>query len=174
MKFGMQSDLYRDGKFDTHFWNLNRQPSSQRIPEKYRQRICTPSRWHVQCAYVKYDDLQRSGGSPNDMGIHRLLFRALNYRRSFLDSAKPKGEEMSEGIKIRGEWAKSKKAVKEACATNPDDVVVHFTSAFTSQSDSRLSQLSRGTLHFVGPDPYSNRKFYGTIAISEDGKIKVT
>jgi hypothetical protein len=69
---------------------------------------------------------------------------------------------------------KSKKEVKELIALKlADDVWLQDTSAFHSGNYSgRLDYAPDGRYEFVGPDPYTNRKFYGTITIT-NGRITV-
>lgn len=81
---------------------------------------------------------------------------------------------MSYGIFINGRRPKSKKEVKEAVA-DPDVSVVlvlESTSIFGNPFYGPLATAPDGTYYFVGPDPYSNRKFYGTITVAP-GKITV-
>jgi hypothetical protein len=55
----------------------------------------------------------------------------------------------------------SKKAVKEAIAAK-QPVYIEGTSMFGGYSGS-VYDAPDGTYTFVGPDPYTNRKFYGNI-----------
>lgn len=71
---------------------------------------------------------------------------------------------MSQGIWINGERPKSKKAIREAIESNPATVDVEATSWHGDEYGGSLSDAPDGTMIvFVGPDPYRNRKFYGTI-----------
>jgi hypothetical protein len=76
-------------------------------------------------------------------------------------------------IKINGRNAKSKKAVKEAVAANPELVYGAVTSMFGGNGG-RLTELPPGQYGFCGPDPYNDRRFYGTIVKKADGTFKVT
>ncbi len=78
-----------------------------------------------------------------------------------------------QGIYIDGRRPKSKKEVKETIATDPARVRVEATSLFGNDYDGPVVDAPAGSIHFVGPDPYNARKFYGTITVSAGG-IKVT
>jgi hypothetical protein len=69
------------------------------------------------------------------------------------------------------ERPKSKKAVKEALAEGKA-VNLEATSLFGNEYDGPVRTAPDGRYHFVGPDPYTNRKFYGTIIV-KDGKASV-
>ncbi len=74
-----------------------------------------------------------------------------------------------QGIFINGYRPKSKKAVREA---DPSTVRLEATSLFGNEYDGLLSEAPDGRYTFVGPDPYTSRKFYGTATI-KNGKVKV-
>lgn len=79
-----------------------------------------------------------------------------------------------QGIFINGERPRSKKAVREAVAANPDKVRVEGTSLIAgTEYDGPVSEMPIGRVLFVGPDPYRKRNFYGTIERSANG-FKVT
>lgn len=79
-----------------------------------------------------------------------------------------------QGIFINGLRPKSKKAVKEAVATNPASVVIEATSLFGNDFEGSVLGLPPDkAVYFVGPDPYTKRNFYGTIEIVA-GKVKVS
>jgi hypothetical protein len=79
---------------------------------------------------------------------------------------------MTDGIFINGRRPKSKKQIKE---TPLEQVSLEATSMFGNNPEGPLTELPAGTYHFVGPDPYSKRNFYGTIVVTErDGNRKVT
>lgn len=76
------------------------------------------------------------------------------------------------------EWSrpKSKKEVKETAENHPEMVAIEWTSLYGNPPETELDILSREgarEIHFVGPDPYTSRKFYGTITISANGGVKV-
>jgi hypothetical protein len=81
---------------------------------------------------------------------------------------------MSDGIYLkRGNRPQSKKAVKEAIAADPSKVWVECTSLHGGY-DGPVSEIPEGkSIHFVGPDPYISRKFYGTIKM-KNGRPVVT
>ena len=80
---------------------------------------------------------------------------------------------MSDGIYLGNRRPKSKKAVREAVAAG-DDVVLEIT-RFGYEENKSVSELADGQYHFVGPDPYSKRDFYGTIkVVTKNGERKVT
>lgn len=74
-----------------------------------------------------------------------------------------------QGIYVNGARPKSKKAVKEAVAANPESVRVERTSVFGNEYDGPLTGAPVGKITFVGPDPYRARNFYGTIVVTPQG-----
>lgn len=83
---------------------------------------------------------------------------------------------MSEGIYIGSERPKSKKAIKEAIAETPNKVRVEITSMVAPDAGRTLTleELAPGRRYdFVGPDPFTSRKFYGSITKTQTG-YKVT
>lgn len=80
-----------------------------------------------------------------------------------------------QGIFINGTRPKSKKAVKEAVLNDPESVRIEATSLFGGEYDGPADLLpGPAKVHFVGPDPYTSRKFYGTIERKPDGSVKVS
>lgn len=77
-----------------------------------------------------------------------------------------------QGIFIRSQRPKTKKAIKEAVASDPASVRIEATSLFGNEYDGLVSDAPDGTYHFVGPDPYTRRNFYGDIVV-RDGKATV-
>ena len=77
-----------------------------------------------------------------------------------------------QGIFINYTRPKSKKSVREAVADDPSSVQIEATSMFGNEYDGPVSGAPNGKYHFVGPDPYTSRNFYGTITVA-DGKITV-
>jgi hypothetical protein len=65
----------------------------------------------------------------------------------------------------------NKKQVKEAVAAN-STVIIEATSLFGNEYDGLLSEAPDGEYHFVGPNPSTDRKFYGTI-VKHNGTTKV-
>lgn len=77
-----------------------------------------------------------------------------------------------QGIFVNFDRPKSKKAVKEAIASDPSRVSLEATSMFGNEYNGPVSDAPVGRYAFVGPDPFTSRKFYGTITITPNG-IKV-
>lgn len=78
-----------------------------------------------------------------------------------------------QGVFIGARRPKSKKELKEAVAENPAKVALEATSWFGDEPHGRLTEIPPGNYFFVGPDPYSSRKFYGEIQVRRDGKVVV-
>lgn len=82
---------------------------------------------------------------------------------------------MSQGIFIKGKRPQSKKAIKEAVQNDPTTVRAEATSMFGNEFGGTITELPQGTtVTFCGPDPYTSRKFYGTISRSSSGKLVVS
>lgn len=79
-----------------------------------------------------------------------------------------------QGIYVNRRRPKSKKEIKEAIAVNPERVQIEATSIFGNEYDGLVSEAPVGRYNFVGPDPYTSRKFYGTITVGADGKVSVS
>lgn len=80
---------------------------------------------------------------------------------------------MSQGIFIGRRRPKSKKEVKEAVAENPDNVFLERTAWIGNEYHGPVSGAPEGTHHFVGPDPYVKRSFYGSVVVDSKGvKVK--
>lgn len=77
-----------------------------------------------------------------------------------------------QGIYVNRRRPTSKKQVKEAVAANPRSVQIEATSLFGNEFDGLVSDAPDGTYLFVGPDPYTARKFYGKI-VKRAGKVTV-
>ena len=81
------------------------------------------------------------------------------------------GEDM-QGIFLKGRTRpKSKKQVKELVSAG-ETVILEATSIFGNEYGGPVSDAPDGTYYFVGPDPYTSRKFYGTVTVKGD-KITV-
>jgi hypothetical protein len=66
-----------------------------------------------------------------------------------------------QGIFIKGQRPKSKKAIKTADAA---DISIEGTSMFGGDYDGPALEAPEGkSISFVGPDPYTKRSFYGTL-----------
>lgn len=79
-----------------------------------------------------------------------------------------------DGIFLNGNRPKTKTAVLAAVKTAPECVEIEVTRIGHEQVLG-LVQAPEGTYHFVGPDPYRDRRFYGMIKITHyNGQRKVT
>lgn len=78
-----------------------------------------------------------------------------------------------QGLFIRGRRPASKAELRRTLASGPaaaGDIRVEGTSLFTEEFVGPLSKAPVGTrIDFVGPDPYTDRKFYGRIAVTDKG-----
>ncbi len=72
-----------------------------------------------------------------------------------------------QGIYVNGRRPKSKKEIKERIAVAPGSVGIEATSLFGNEYDGPLDGAPDGRYTFVGPCPYTSRKFYGTITKSD-------
>jgi hypothetical protein len=68
-----------------------------------------------------------------------------------------------QGIFIDGRRPKSKKEIREIVALDPARVRVEATSVMGNEYDGLVSHMPAGKIVFVGPDPHTSRKFYGSI-----------
>lgn len=86
-----------------------------------------------------------------------------------------------DGILIDGRRPKSKKEVKERIEIDPFSVTIEHTSHHGPPNDigepkgfTRVPYLMPNSeIHFVGPDPYTQRNFYGVIRVLEGKKVIV-
>jgi hypothetical protein len=78
-----------------------------------------------------------------------------------------------QGVYVNGSRPKSKKQVKEAAASDPASVRLEATSVFGNEYDGTLANAPDGTYTFVGPNPHTDRRFYGTVKVSSNG-VKVS
>lgn len=76
-----------------------------------------------------------------------------------------------QGVYVDAKRPASKKAIKEAVA-NGHEVYLEATSLFGNEYDGHLRNAPDGEYTFVGPDPHTSRKFYGTIT-KRNGKVTV-
>lgn len=80
---------------------------------------------------------------------------------------------MTQGIWVNWNRPKSKKAVKEAIASNPEGVSLEATSFFGNEYDGPITEMPENKMVFVvGPDPARDRRFYLNITRVGD-KFKV-
>ena len=68
---------------------------------------------------------------------------------------------------------KTKKALREAVAADPGTVLLEATSMFGNEYGGSLASAPDGNYFVVGPDPYTDRRWYGKITVSA-GKVKVS
>ena len=80
---------------------------------------------------------------------------------------------MTQGIRINGDFAKSKKAVKEAVEAG-QSVRLVATSWHGDEYDGPVVHAPVGRYSFVGPDEHNKRNFYGTVEVKANGTVKVT
>jgi hypothetical protein len=74
-----------------------------------------------------------------------------------------------QGIFLNYRRPKSKKEIKEAVLSNPRSVSAEATSMFGGDFDGPIINLADGqSITFVGPDPFTSRKFYGSITRKGD------
>lgn len=79
-----------------------------------------------------------------------------------------------QGIYIRGRRPQSKREVKAACADNPENVKIEATSFHGDEYHGTAAEYTGAKpIYFVGPDPYTSRKFYGTITRNKAGELTV-
>lgn len=75
------------------------------------------------------------------------------------------------GAKIR---PATKSAILQTVKERPERVFIEVTEVGHEQC-LNLTQAPEGTYHFVGPDPYRDRRFYGMIKITHrNNQRKVT
>ena len=77
-----------------------------------------------------------------------------------------------QGVFVDGRRAPTKKALKEAIASDPSRVSLEATSVFGNEYDGRLDEAPDGEFSIVGPDPYRQRNWYGTIRVAA-GQVTV-
>lgn len=79
---------------------------------------------------------------------------------------------MAQGIFISGRRPKSKKQVREVVLSDPGSVRLERTAWVADEYDGPVSDAPDGTYYFVGPDPYTSRKFYGQVIVA-GGRARV-
>ena len=71
---------------------------------------------------------------------------------------------MTQGVHIRGFRPKTKKALREAIASNPSDVSLEATSIFGNEYGGNILHMPEGkAVYIVGPDPYRKRSWYANL-----------
>ena len=79
-----------------------------------------------------------------------------------------------QGIYIDGRRPKSKKEIRETANADPGRIEIEATSVFGNEYGGPVNGLPAGqTVTFVGPDPYTSRKFYGQLSRDDGGKVTV-
>ncbi len=79
------------------------------------------------------------------------------------------------GASLNGARIASKAAFKRAVKETPEAVEFDSTSPMGTQFDGGPSDLTAGVkLSVVGPDPYTNRRWYATVERTNAGTIKVS
>ena len=69
-----------------------------------------------------------------------------------------------QGVFIKNDRPKSKKAIKEAIAANAASVSLEATSIWGNEWDGPVTEMPEDKpVYFVGPDPHRKRNFYGSI-----------
>lgn len=92
---------------------------------------------------------------------------------------------MSTYLNVGVRWAKtgermpSKKALKDAIELGPDLIEFDGTSPLQSGGEkvwtlADIHQDQNLVLSVVGPDPYTNRRWYAQVRIGAKGKVRVT
>lgn len=77
-----------------------------------------------------------------------------------------------QGIFIGGRRPKSKADIKRYIADNgPDRVKLEATSMFGNEYGGPIGSAPAGKYTFVGPDPYRDRRFYGTLVVTDEHDI---
>lgn len=76
-----------------------------------------------------------------------------------------------DGIFILGKRPPNKKAVKLAAEANPESVSIERTALINQKPSGKITEtmVVGEQVHFVGPDPYTKRVFYGTIKRTPTG-----
>ena len=79
------------------------------------------------------------------------------------------------GASVDGMRVKSKAALKRAIKDSPATVAFDSTSPMGESFNGGPSQIPAGVkLSVVGPDPYTDRRWYATVEITATGVVKVS
>lgn len=79
---------------------------------------------------------------------------------------------MTGGVYIDGKAPKTKSALKQAIADDPQRVRFYSTSALSARSSFTLDTLPQGQpLSICGPDPHQKRSWYATVQRLSTGKL---
>jgi len=79
-----------------------------------------------------------------------------------------------QGVTIGYQRVPTKKALREAVASNPARVNLEATSMFGNEYDGSLADAPAGNYYVVGPHPANKRSWYAHIVVGRDGSIKVS
>ena len=74
---------------------------------------------------------------------------------------------------VSGQEFPSKAALKRAILADPTDVVFTSTSAFTPGAFRASEAPASERLDVVGPNAYTNRRYYGTVTRVPGGTFKI-
>jgi hypothetical protein len=79
-----------------------------------------------------------------------------------------------QGLFVNGRRPRSKAEVKRVAAATPERLRVEATSYFGNEWEGYADKLPVGlVVRFVGPEPSTSRKFYGTLTRLSDGRLRV-
>lgn len=79
-----------------------------------------------------------------------------------------------QGIFINGKRPKSKKQIRESLQSQSDKINLEATSLFNNERDGSILEMSPGeSVLIVGPDPYTDRRFYAKLIRRNDGSFKL-
>lgn len=71
-----------------------------------------------------------------------------------------------QGVYVNSRRPASKRAVRDALTADPSTVRWEATSLHLGEYGGPADQAEPGTVvYFVGPDPYTSRRFYGTATL---------
>lgn len=78
------------------------------------------------------------------------------------------------GVKVNGNWCPTKKALRIALSDSGASVSFIQTGLYGGSNIRPVDITTSMTLVVVGPDPYTNRKYYANVVLGRDGVLKVT
>jgi hypothetical protein len=79
-----------------------------------------------------------------------------------------------QGVYVNMHRPKTKKALKAAIADDPVTVTLEAPSMFGDEYSGAVTSAPPGMYYVVGPDPYTSRKWYATIAVGASGRAIVS
>jgi hypothetical protein len=89
----------------------------------------------------------------------------MSYRELRMMAKTPDGEP--------NDYFKSKKALKALADAEPDMVLCYSLDSFGTPINCTLDNLPNGNYTFCGPNPYHDRRYYGTIEV-KSGNVKIS